>query len=334
MTSKLDPEEVKEITSRIFDGVRAVVNKYEGFIERFAGDGVLALFGVPKSHEDDPIRAIHAAREIHELVESLSPQYQAKIGRALSMHSGVNTGLAVTADVDTEKGTHGVTGDVINVAARLSDLAEAREILVGPDTYRACQGHFAFQPLTPTKVKGKTEPIPIFKALSAKAAAPHVRVGRQVSSEMVGRDSELDKLELQVMKAINRAASVVNVIGEAGIGKSRLIAELKRREVTNRVTLLEGRAISIGKNLSFHPIIDLLKQWAGIAEDDSESEAFSKLEKAIRVVHPEETDEILPFVATLMGMKLTGKHAERVKGIEGEGLEKLILKNVRELVIK
>ncbi|MHA2496040.1 MAG: ATP-binding protein, partial [Candidatus Hodarchaeales archaeon] len=100
------------------------------------------------------------------------------------------------------------------------------------------------------------------------------------------------------------------------------------------VTLLEGRAISIGKNLSFHPIIDLLKHWAEIIEDDSESEAFDKLENSIRAVHPEETNEILPFIATLMSMKLSGRHAERVKGIEGEALEKVILKNVRDLLIK
>ena len=128
--------------------------------------------------------------------------------------------------------------------------------------------------------------------------------------------------------------SVVNVIGEAGIGKSRLIAELKKREVMKRVTILEGRAISIGKNLSFHPIIDLLKNWARIAEGDSEIARLDKLERAIRAIHSEETQEILPFVATLMGMKLSGKNAERVKGIEGEALEKLIFKNVRELVIK
>lgn len=258
MTSKLDPEEVKEITSRVFEGVRGIVDKYEGFIERFAGDGVLALFGVPKAHEDDPIRAVHAAREIHELVESLSPRYEPKIGRPLSMHSGVNTGLTVTADVDTTKGAHGVTGDALNVAARLSDLAQAREILVGPDTYKSSHSHFTFQPLTPTKVKGKSEPIPIYKVLSAKAPKTAVRLDRQVSSEMVGRDKELDRLEFQVMKAIHGEGSVVNVIGEAGIGKSRLIAELKKRDVMKRVTLLEGRAISIGKNLSFHPIIDLL----------------------------------------------------------------------------
>ena len=151
---------------------------------------------------------------------------------------------------------------------------------------------------------------------------------------MVGRDRELDRLELQVMKVINGEGSVVNVVGEAGIGKSRLIAELRKRDVMKKVTLLEGRAISIGRNLSFYPIIDLLKQWAGIAEDDPETARFDKLESAVRAIHPEEADEIVPFVAMLMGMKLRGKHAERVKGIEGESLEKLIFKNVRELIIK
>lgn len=97
--------------------------------------------------------------------------------------------------------------------------------------------------------------------------------------------------------------------------------------------VLEGRAISIGKNLQFHPIIDLLKNWADIFEDDSQTRAFNKLEQAVRTVHPEETDEILPFVATLMGMKLKDRYAERIEGIEGEALEKLIVKNVRELVI-
>ncbi len=155
-----------------------------------------------------------------------------------------------------------------------------------------------------------------------------------IFSEMVGRNRELDKLELQVMKAINGQGSIVNIVGEAGIGKSRLVAELRNREVMKRVTLLEGRAISIGRNLPFHPIIDILKQWARIREDDGEAKAFEKLETAVRKVCPKDFYEVLPFVATLMGMKFSGRHARRVKGIEGEALEKLILKNVRDLLIK
>jgi class 3 adenylate cyclase/tetratricopeptide (TPR) repeat protein len=334
MTGKLDPEEVKEITSRIFDGTRAIIKKYEGFIERFAGDGFLALFGVPKAHEDDPIRAIRAALEIHRFVESLNPLYQNKVGRTLTMHSGINTGLAVTADADPEKGTHGVTGEAVNLGARLSDLADAGDILVGEETYRASRERFAFEALKPVKVKGKSDPIAIYRLVSDNASLSYVGSGRQVFSQMVGRDRELAKLELQVVKAIKGEGSVVNVIGEAGIGKSRLMAELKKREVMQRITLLEGRAISIGRNLSFYPVIDLLKQWARITEDDSEIQAFDKLDHAIRNVHPTETDEILPFVATLMGLKLRGRYAERVKGIEGEALEKLIIKNFRDLIVK
>ena len=248
------------------------------------------------------------------------------------MHSGINTGLVVTAEVDPEKGSQGVAGDAVNLAARLSGLAGAGEILVGEETARRTRGRFVVQDLGAKRIKGKAEPVSVYKLISGKTVAP--ASDRQVSSAMVGRDQELDRLEQQVMKVVGGEGSVVHIIGEAGIGKSRLMAELRRREVMQKVTLLEGRAISIGRNLSFHPLIDLLKQWAGISEEDLETAAFDKLDRTIRSIHPEEAEEILPFVATLMGMKLKGKYAERVQGIEGEALEKLIFKNIRELLIK
>jgi class 3 adenylate cyclase/tetratricopeptide (TPR) repeat protein len=334
MTAKLDPEEIMEITGRIFDGVKAVVKKYEGFIERFAGDGVLVLLGIPKAHEDDPIRAIHAAREIHRLVDFMSPQYEKKIGRPLSMHSGINTGLVVTAVFNPEKGTHDSAGDAINVAARLSDIAGAGEILVGHETYKASRNHFAFLQLSPVSIKGKNDPILIYKLKSVSPFAARFRRGRQVSSSMVGRKRELERLALQVLKAVNGEGSIVNIIGEAGIGKSRLVAELKKMERVESIEFLEGSAISIGRNLSFYPIIELLKKWARIREDDGEAMAYGRLEAAVRSLYPEKAAEILPFVAILMGMKLSGTYAERVRGIEGEALEKLILKNMRLLLTK
>ncbi len=333
ITEKLDPEIVKEITSRIFGEVKLVIAKYEGFIERVIGDGVLAFFGVPRAHEDDPIRAIQAATEIHDLVTSMSPQYQDKLGAPLAMHSGINTGLVVTADVDPEKGAHGVAGDAVNIASRLSDLADPGEILVGHDTHIRAEGVFAFEDLGFRKVKGKAELVRIFRVLGTKTARRVLRFDRHVSSQMLGRDGELERLEFLVTKAVNGEGSVVNIVGEAGIGKSRLVAELKNREVMKRATVLEGRAISVGTNLSFHPVTGILKEWAGIGDGDSEAAAFGRLEKAIRAVHPEEAHEILPFVATLMRMKLVGRYAERIKGIEGEPLEKLIVRAVRELVV-
>lgn len=144
MSERLDPEEIKDITTHIFDEVSKIISKYEGFVEKFVGDAVMALFGATTAHEDDPVRAISAAREIHNFVNSLSPKYEEMIEHPLSMHTGINTGLVVTGEVNLEKGIHGVVGDAINVAARLSDLGKAGEIIVASDTYYQSQGYFDF----------------------------------------------------------------------------------------------------------------------------------------------------------------------------------------------
>ncbi|UCG66556.1 MAG: zinc-ribbon domain-containing protein, partial [Deltaproteobacteria bacterium] len=187
MSEKLDPEELKEIMSRIFGEIAQVVTKYEGFIEKFIGDAVMALFGVPKAHEDDPIRTIKVAREIHQLVDALSPEVEKRIGQPISMHTGINTGLVVTGKVDMEKGTHGVAGDTINLASRLSSLAKENEILVGPDTYRQAEGHFTFESLEPTTVKGKAEPIQVHKVLSAKEKPVTIHRLSGLRADLIGR---------------------------------------------------------------------------------------------------------------------------------------------------
>ena len=171
MTGQLDPEDVREITGKIFQEIKQVVARYDGFIEKFAGDGALILFGVPQAHEDDPVRAIRAAREIHDCVDAISPLYEPRLGRRLTMHSGINTGLAVTADVNSQKGTHGVTGEAINIAARLSDLAKAGQILVGSKTTHATEGHFTFRDLGKQEVKGKAEPISIYELVGPQREA-------------------------------------------------------------------------------------------------------------------------------------------------------------------
>ncbi|UCE56366.1 MAG: zinc ribbon domain-containing protein, partial [Desulfobacterales bacterium] len=166
MSEKLDPEEVKEITSQIFGEISKIVNNYDGFIEKYAGDAVLAIFGVPKAHEDDPIRAVKAAREIHELVDAISPEVENRIGQPISMHTGINTGLVVTGEVDMERGTHGIAGDTINLASRLSNLAKPGEILVDVDTCRQVEGHFTCEYREKTTVKGKADPVGVHQVLS------------------------------------------------------------------------------------------------------------------------------------------------------------------------
>jgi hypothetical protein len=124
MSERLDPEEVKEITGKIFDEVSKIISKYEGFVEKFAGDAVMALFGATEAHEDDPVRAIKAAREIHNLVNSLSPQYEERIEQPLVMHSGINTGLVVTGEINLEKGTHGVAMEIVKAFGAAAKRAE------------------------------------------------------------------------------------------------------------------------------------------------------------------------------------------------------------------
>jgi class 3 adenylate cyclase/tetratricopeptide (TPR) repeat protein len=340
ITEKHDPELVKMIMGRIFSETGRIVEKYEGTIERFFGDEIMVLFGIPQSHEDDPIRAIHAAFEIHKTIGNLRLEAENRINSPLNMHTGINTGLTVTGDEYIGKGRHGLTGDAVNLAKRLNKLAQPGEILVGPETYHHSKAFINFKKLKPIKLKGKSIPVKVFKALDLSEHVrkyiykPRLGIERKIYSEMVGRDLELETLVQQVEKVTTGTGAVVNIIGEAGIGKSRLLDELKKREETNQVSLYEGRSIAMGRKQYFHPIVDLLRHWARIRDSEDENTAFEKLEVALREVLENNTHRILPFIAKIMGIPLSEEHAIRVKDIEGEALEKLVLKSFRDLLIK
>lgn len=334
LSEKLDPEQVHRIMDGAFRIMMNEIHEYEGTINQFTGDGVMALFGAPVAHEDHAQRACHATLAIQNSMVAYSEEVKKDFGVNFKMRAGLNTGPVVVGSIgDDLRMDYTAIGDTVNLASRMESTARPGTILVSSNTYKRAKHHFKFKSLGMVKVKGKETPLDVHELIDTTERAKS-GLDRQIVSEMVGRERELNKLEIQVLKAVNGEGSVVNIIGEAGIGKSRLVAELKNKEIMKQVVLLEGRAISMGKNLSFHPVIDLLKQWAQIIEDDSEATALSKLETAIRQVYPEEMHEVLPFIATLMGMKLAGRYAERVNGIEGEALEKLILKNVRDLLIK
>ena len=227
ISEKLDPEEVKEITSRIFDKISQVIVRYDGFVEKFVGDAVMALFGVPKAHEDDPIRAIKAAREIHGLVRAMSPQLEEMVGQSISMHSGINSGLVVTGQVDMAKGTHGVAGDTVNVASRLCGLGSSDEILVGPDTYRQAEGHFTFEALESMTVKGKAEPIQVYKVQSPKERPITLHRLSGLRAELIDRKAELAQLNEAVENLRGGTGRIFSICGDAGTGKSRLVEEFK-----------------------------------------------------------------------------------------------------------
>jgi class 3 adenylate cyclase/tetratricopeptide (TPR) repeat protein len=335
MSEKMDPEEVTSIMNDCFDILGSVVHTHEGTIDKTSGDCIMALYGLPTAIEDAPQKAVNTAIEMRNQLIQFNKNRKLEI--QLDIHIGINTGMVV-AETIWPKGEkdYSVMGDTVNLASRLEEVSETGQIFVGPLTYRYTRTEFEYRPIEPITLKGKEQPIRVFELLSRKEKIYRAGLGteRMIYSEMVGRDKELARLELHLHKAINGEGSIVSIIGDAGIGKSRLIAELRKTSAINTMTYLEGRALSMGKNLSFHPILDLLRHWTGIKEDDPLPESIQKLETLIRNIDPEMISEILPFVATLMGLRLTRKYAERVEGIEGEALEKLILKNVRSLIAK
>jgi predicted ATPase/class 3 adenylate cyclase len=302
LSEKLDPEEVKEIMSRVFGEIAGVVARYGGFIEKFVGDAVMAIFGVPKSHEDDPIRAIKAARGIHDLVETLSPKLEEKAGGPISMHTGVNTGLVVTGEVDVEKGTHGVSGDTVNLASRLSSLAQPGEILVGPDTYRRTEGYFEFRKQEPKKVKGKSDPVEMYEMVSVKEAPVTLHRLSGLRADLIGRKVEMAQLQEAVERLREGTGKIFSICGNPGTGKSRLVEEFKATLNLDEIRWLEAHAYAYSQNIPYFTLIDLLNRMFGMEEGDPPEEVREKLESGIGDLIGRESDAI-PFVGGLFSIQ-------------------------------
>jgi class 3 adenylate cyclase len=263
-------EEVKEIMRGIFGASATIVKKYEGRIDKFIGDCVMAVFGIPRAHEDDALRAILAAMEIREAVDALNtPELEARIGTRLSMHTGVNTGIVVSGDLDLEKGSEKILGDTVNVAARLSGVAAHGEILVGRDTFILADRRFDFAEMPPVAVKGKAEPLLAYKVAGHRKSAATFRRLRGRKAEFVGRDGEIAELDSAAEALGAGKGAIVSVCGDAGSGKSRLVAEFKAR-VARRQDFAwhEAFANSQSENVAYSLWIDFMNRELSIEESD------------------------------------------------------------------
>ena len=301
MSEKLDPEEVKEITSRIFGEISKIVGKFDGFIEKYVGDAVMAIFGVPKAHEDDPIRAVKVAREIHGLVDAISPEVQDRIGQPISMHTGINTGLVVTGEVDMDRGTHGIAGDTINLASRLSNMAKPGEILIDADTCLQAEGHFVCEYLEDTTVKGKADPVQVHKVLSQREKPVTIRRLSGVRAKLIGRKVEIVELAEAVEDLHRGKGRIFSISGDAGTGKSRLVEEFKATLDLREIQWLEGHAYAYTQNIPYFLLIDLLNRVFDIKEDDPVKSVRKKIESGIEHLVDNHKD-VIPYVGGLYSL--------------------------------
>jgi class 3 adenylate cyclase/tetratricopeptide (TPR) repeat protein len=326
MCERLDPEDVQEVMSRIFGEIAQVVAKQGGLIEKFVGDAAMALFGVPKAHEDDPVRAIKAAMEIHGMVEALSPQVRVMGCRPLSMHTGICTGLVVTGGVDAAKGATGVTGDTVNMACRLSGMGKAEEILVGPYTYCMAEGYFDFEELESTTVEGKMEPVRIYRVLSRKDQPSKIHRLSGLRSELIGRNAEMAQLSEAVEKLREGKGSIIGICGDAGTGKSRLVEEFKATLNLREIKWREGHAYAYSQNIPYFPITDILRRALRIEEGDSPPKIREKVERRIGHLFGRRED-FIPYIGSLFALSYP-----EIKGTSPDSWKYRLHKAVKEFL--
>jgi class 3 adenylate cyclase/tetratricopeptide (TPR) repeat protein len=273
LTERVDPEAVREIMVRYFEQSRVVIERHGGTVEKFVGDAVMAVFGVPVAHEDDALRAVRAAWELQAEMAELNQELEARYGCQIALRIGLNTGEVVAGDATARQSV--VIGDAVNVAARLEQHAGPGETLLGETTYRLVRAAVEAEPVESLLAKGKSEPVPAHRLVALRnRSAAH---GRRLDVPMVGREAELAVLQSIFDEAVaGRSCRLLAVTGEPGVGKSRLAAELLAA-VAAEATVLGGRCLSYGQGITYWPLREVLEQAAGIQEADSAEHAVAGL---------------------------------------------------------
>lgn len=267
----LDPETLRSVMNRYFEVMRATVESHGGTVEKFIGDAVMAVFGIPAVHEDDALRAVRAAVDLQRATATLSNDFEARLGRTLQIRIGINTG-EVIAGASLDNAT-GVVGDPINSAARLEKLARPGGIVVGAATHRLVQRATTATPLGAVDLPGKSEALAAFAIENVNAGED----SRHEDTPLVGRVRELESLERTFERVVeDRSCSLFTLLGAAGVGKSRLAREFLKR-IEGGALVLTGRCLPYGDGITFWPVSEAVFEAAAITDRDSQEDALGKI---------------------------------------------------------
>ncbi|HEV2249222.1 MAG TPA: adenylate/guanylate cyclase domain-containing protein [Candidatus Limnocylindria bacterium] len=330
LAERLDAEDLRAILTSFFNGVATVVQRFGGTVDKYAGDAVMAVFGAPAAHEDDPERAIGAALGMIEAVERLNADLDRDRGPRLGLRVGVNTGAVIAGSIAPGvQAAYTVVGDAVNTAQRLQSVAPPGGVLVGRTTRRLADRSFSFEELEPVRVKGKTEPVAAFRVLGPRSQPG---VSGKLRSALVGREAQLAALVAAVDAVARGEGRIALITGEPGIGKSRLLSEAKRAGNARAVTGLEGRALAIAQGISYGPFVEIVRRDAGIADDDPEAASWDKLARRAQTLFGPDAEVELPFLASLAGLPLRGPAAERTRYLDAQAMGLRIFATARRYV--
>lgn len=303
MSERLDPEDVHSIMKHALKLMLAEVHRFEGMVSQFLGDGLMALFGAPIAHEDHAQRAVHAALGIHKTLEAYQEDLRRQRKLTFQVRQGLNTGLVVVGSISTDlRMDYTAMGDTTNISARLQQAAAPGRILVSEATHRLITGYFHSRSLGGLRLKGKAEPVVAWEILGVRKGRTRMEVvAERGLTPYVGREREMRILIECFEKARTSHGQIVFIVGEPGIGKSRLLYEFRRR-LGDDAAWLEGQCMSFGQSIAMHPVIDMMKRHFEIEDGDSEGTIAKKVECDV-TRFGKDLQPIIPYLRYLLSIE-------------------------------
>ena len=320
MSSRLDPEDLRSVLRPFFDAMADEIGRYGGTVEKFIGDAVVAAFGAPVAHEDDPERAIRCGLAMQRRLAELNTEVAELAGSDLAMRIGINTGEVLAHSI--EEGI--VTGEAVNIAARLQSLARPGRVVVGERTYRDAREAFAFADLGDVSVKGIDRPLRVYEVEREAAGTDEGR--ERATAPLVGRDPEMELLRLQFRRTVAQSnPNLITIVGPPGIGKSRLCDEAARAFEDEGARVVRGRCLPYGDGLTYWPLAEILRADAGILDSDPAEETIAKARERLDPRFPgEEGLGVASVLLSSIGVELA---TDPLAGAEREAAQRLIARS-------
>ncbi len=343
LVERLGPEEAYGIMDQVYEILIHKVHNYEGTVNEMTGDGIMALFGAPIALEDAPQRAIRSAMAIHREMTRFNERVKQEKGDLplVKMRVGIHTGPVVVGTLGNDlRVEFKAVGDTVNLASRMESMAEPGTSYVTEETFKLTEGFFRFEGLGKREVKGREEPVNIYRVIATSSRRTRFDVSTERGlTHFVGRERELELLLDGFERAKSGRGQAFSIMAEAGVGKSRLLFEFRKAVANEGATFLEGKCLSYSRGVAYHPVIDILKANFDIRKDDGDSEIKEKVKRQLKVLRTDEAST-LPYLLELLSVKDSGidkipMSPEGRKDRIMEALKRIVLKGseVRHLII-